>query len=200
MNKLKVACVKALLLSKYKKRENRTTIYILNTVSITPHSNSLQQNIDNSKSHFTSISTSKTTSMINNIRKATDEYIHQSSNMSRRSSIINTSSNNPFPTSTRLQRNCNINNNLHDQNLSKGANRTIESNSSVNKSNSTQSSNSSSSFCLSTESSSQQKLEFLHSNRKKSDCSFQEIEDVNQYFNRKHKPSHLLSHSKYFPF
>ena len=92
MNKLKVACVKALLLSKYKKRENRTTIYILNTVSITPHSNSLQQNIDNSKSHFTSISTSKTTSMINNIRKATDEYIHQSSNMSRRLSIINTSS------------------------------------------------------------------------------------------------------------
>ena len=83
MNKLKVACVKALLISKYKKRENRTTIYILNTVSITPHSKSLQQNIDNSKSHFTSISTSKTTSMINNIRKATDEYIHKSSNMSR---------------------------------------------------------------------------------------------------------------------
>ena len=37
MNKLRLTCVKAILISKYKKRENRTTIYKLNTVSITPH-------------------------------------------------------------------------------------------------------------------------------------------------------------------
>ena len=114
----------------------------------------------------TSLNNTKTTSMINNIKKATNEYILQLSNKSKRSSILNTYSLKPFPKSSRLQRMCASNNNFHNLNLSKGANRTMESNSSAKKYNSTQSSNYLSSFCLSTSSSLQQKLDFPSSSKK----------------------------------
>ena len=75
----------------------------------------------------------------------------------------------------------------------------MESNSSAKKSNSTQSSNYSSSFCLSTSSSSQQKLDFPSSSKKTPEHSFQEIENAKQSFNQQHNPPNLLSYPKYFP-
>ena len=47
-------------------------------MSTTPISTSSQQNIYKREKPFTSVATSKTTSMIKNIRKTTYEYIHQS--------------------------------------------------------------------------------------------------------------------------